>query len=107
MGIPWKRAGEADCDTERLISLVRSQEPLEGNADVAALLCQALEPLSAIRAGCLVGGVFAIVQEVLGMTILDRRAVLELRSALGRELAHGIQHPQARLRVAPRVGTQQ
>jgi hypothetical protein len=41
------------------------------------------------------------------MTLLERRPVLELRSALGCELAHGIQHPQARLRVPSRVGTEE
>ena len=41
------------------------------------------------------------------MPLLEGRPVLALGVALGRELAHGVEHPEPRLRVPSRVGAQE
>ena len=62
MRIPGKCAGEPDRHAERFIRCARPQQPFEGQADVAALLRQPLEPLAPIRARRLFGCVLAVAQ---------------------------------------------
>ena len=62
-----------------------------------------VEPLAPVGPRSLLGGVLAEVEEVLGVAVREGFAIAGLRGALGRELAHSVEHPEPRLRVVSGV----
>ena len=60
VGVPRQRARERDRHAQRLVGRAGAQQPLERQADVAALLREPVEPLAPVRARRLLRGVLAI-----------------------------------------------
>jgi hypothetical protein len=107
VGVPGQSAGERDRHPQCLFRRAAAEEPLEGQADVPALLREPVEPLAPIGARCLLRGMLAVVQEVTRVSLVGRRPVLALGGALSRELAHDVEHPEARLGVPAGIRPQQ
>ena len=107
VGVPGQRPRERDRHARRLVYRARLQQPLERQADVAALLRELVEPLALVRARRLLRSLLAIAQEVAGVLQLERCEVLVVRGPLGRELADRVEHREAHLRVPARIRPQQ
>ena len=71
------------------------------------LLREPVEPHTLIRARRPLRRVLAVAKEVVRVTPLEVGDVLTLGRQLGRELLDRVEHPEAQLRVAARVGPQQ
>ena len=106
MGVPRQHPGERDRQAQCLVDGAAAQQPLERDADVAALLGEPVEPVATVRARRLLGGVLAIGEEVVGVLETEGFEILAFGGPLGRELADGVQHPEARFRVPAGIGPQ-
>ena len=90
-------APERRADLEADLRLACFQRPTERGADVVSLGVEALEPLALLRAEQARLGLLRQHEVEGGVPSSDGLAVAARRQTLERELANGLEHPQARL----------